>query len=175
MKQWIVVACIGLSLCLAGCGQRKAKQAARAPAAPQEAQQPAASNETEEAPAPARYAETRATSAGVDPLFMVNEALKGLIKHVGAGTVDAGPESMNFGFQAARALSGGDGRPKSPADAARLVQEAAFAEQILVLAKDIVADFKVASVTGPDAKGVYSISIEAKLVVRAAPAGAAKS
>jgi hypothetical protein len=165
LKQWIVLACIGLSLFLAGCGKRKA--AAPQPAVPQETPQVA---EAAAEPAPVTFAEAKVTSTGFDPLSMVNEALKSAIEFNGGPAAAPGSDAMDFAFKAAQAIRVGSAPAKSPAEAARLVKEAAFAEQILLLAKEFVTEFKVASVSGPDRTGVYTVSIEATIARQPAAA-----
>ena len=173
MRHWIVCAFIGpcIGLCLAGCGERTPKEAPRV--AQQIKQQPARplAQPPAAAPAPVILVPSTVTSTGSDPVFMVSEGLKSAIRAVNGTSAQAGP--LDFGVKAAEALRSASAPGKAPPNPAQLIKDPAYAEQVLLLSKGVVSEFRVARVSGPDARGIYAVSIEMKIVKSATPAAAA--
>jgi len=172
MRYWIVCGCVGL--CLVGCGERTPKVA---PSPAQQVQKLPARPIQQVEPAPVILVPAGVTSTGPDPVFMVNEGLKSAIRSVNGISAQAGP--LDFGMKAAEALRNSSAPEKAPANPVQLIKDPAYAAQVLELAKGVVSEFRVASASGPNASGIYTVSIEMKILKSAtppatAPAAAAK-
>jgi len=92
----------------------------------------------------------------------VNEAIKLAILQANGASVDMSSEQFRFALDVATPFDSGS------------VRAAGFAETVAQKSKGAVTGFSISSLTGPDASGIYKVSIEASVAKFAPPADSKK-
>lgn len=113
--------------------------------------------------------------AGVTPGAAINDALKNAITQVnGVQVATAGVNSNSFEkITAALDVETQDGRDVAKVNAT--IQSQDFLEQIVSRSQGVVSSFRVIRTTAPsDSKGLFKVSIEAKIAKFSAPGDAGK-
>ena len=110
-----------------------------------------------------------ATGVGVTASAAVNEALKSAIVQVNGVSMSSASMQTSFGLQVDQSSSA-SAEGSSSSKSVDTVRGQAFAEQIVAASKGNIAEFKVIASDGPDAKGSFSVKIEAKLAKFKGPA-----
>ena len=179
-----------ISVAFAGCGQKA-----------DEKKEPPKAEVSEGAKTPmpdvgkVELVSVSSTGVGVTPSAAASEALKSAIVQVNGVSISSASMQTNFGLQVEQSSSasaeasiagksGGSLTPsKTYSDSAKgssssnsvdAIKGQAFAEQIIQQSKGNIAEFKVISTDGPDAKGLYTVKIEAKIAKFKAPADAGR-
>ena len=177
----VLALALGVAVLATGCGDKSAKQAAENPG------EPSGPNLTAVPDAgKVESVAVKARGMGESPAAAVIEALKSAILQVNGTTMSTASISTNFGIDVAGAsvaageasVTTRDGTSTASGTASVVsltsVRGREFAEQVVQRSGGAVTGFSVLDSAGPDDKGIYTVSIEAKIAKFKAPADAGK-